>query len=134
MAEEKRFYTIREVTRIFGVSERILYRIEAEGLVRARRDEERRKCFTPEDLEQIRLIVELSRELGVNWAGIEVILHMRERMLAMQRQVEEIFDHLHREMEDKLSEGQWDRQRRSLPKMDLIRILEEKKPESGAEE
>lgn len=128
MAEGKPFYTIREVTRIFGVSQNTIYRIEAEGFVHSRRDEERRKGFAPEDLERIRMILELSRELGVNWAGIEVILHMRERMLAMQRQVQEIFDHLHRQMKDRLDQ-QPDSRRGSLPKMDLIRILEEKESE-----
>ncbi|MDA8164436.1 MAG: MerR family transcriptional regulator [Desulfobacteraceae bacterium] len=129
MVEEKQYYTIREVTRIFGVSERIIYRIEEEGLVRASRDEGSRRRFTPEDLEQIRLIVELSRELGVNWAGIEVILHMRERMLALQREMREIFDQLPREMKDSPAGRAWELHRQSLPKMDIIRILEESSEE-----
>ena len=133
MAEEKCFYTVREVTRIFGVSEHTIYRIEAEGFVRSRRDEESRRCFTPEDVERMRMVIELSRELGVNWAGIEVILHMRERMLSMQQQVHEIFNHLHREMQDTLAERQAERQRQSLPKIDIIRILDEEKSESESE-
>ncbi|MEJ2033037.1 MAG: chaperone modulator CbpM [Deltaproteobacteria bacterium] len=129
MGEEKRLYSISEVTRIFEVSESTIYRIEAEGFVRARRNERSRKGFAPEDLERIRMVLELSRELGVNWAGIEVILHMRERMLSMQRQVQEIFSHLHRQMKDTLAEQQSGRRHQSLPKMDLIRILEEKDSE-----
>lgn len=77
------------------------------------------------------MVLDLSRDLGVNWAGIEVILHMREQMLAMQRQVHDIFTHLHRQMKNTLAERQLDRQPGSLPKMDVIRILEEK--ETGSE-
>jgi MerR family transcriptional regulator, heat shock protein HspR len=127
MVVEKKYYTLREVTRIFGISEYTICRIEAEGFIEARRQEGSRKVFAPEDLERIRVILALSRELGVNWAGIEVILHMRERMVEMQQQVDEILDHLHRQMQDALAERQMERRQPLPPKMDIIKILDEKR-------
>jgi MerR family transcriptional regulator, heat shock protein HspR len=129
MAAEKKYYTISEVIRIFGISEYTICRIEAEGFIEARRQEGSRKVFTPEDLERIRVILALSRELGVNWAGIEVILHMRERMLEIQQQVDEILDHLHRQMLDTLAERQIEQQQRLRPKMDIIKVLDERREE-----
>lgn len=46
--------------------------------------------ISPRDAERIRVVRLLTAELGVNLAGAEVIVHMREAMLAMQQQVEEI--------------------------------------------
>jgi MerR family transcriptional regulator, heat shock protein HspR len=126
MAPEKEYYTLREVSRIFGISESTVCRIETEGFIEARRQKGSRKVFAPEDLERIRVIMALSRDLGVNWAGIEVILHMRERMLAMQEQVEEILDHLHRQMQETQAEQQVDKRHQLRPKMDLIKVLDER--------
>jgi MerR family transcriptional regulator, heat shock protein HspR len=125
MAAEKEYYTLREVSRIFGISEYTICRIEAEGFIEARRHDGSRKVFAPEDLERIRVILALSRELGVNWAGVEVILHMRERMLEMQQQIDEILDHLHRQMQQTLAERQMDKPHGLRPKMDIIRVLDE---------
>jgi MerR family transcriptional regulator, heat shock protein HspR len=125
MMAEKQYYTMSEVTRIFGISEYTICRIEAEGFIQVRRQEGSRKIFAPEDLERIRVILALSRELGVNWAGIEVILHMRERMLEMQQQVDEIMNHLHRQMQNTLAERQMEQRQRLRPKMDIIKVLDE---------
>ena len=47
------------------------------------------RLYTDEDLERLEVILHLTRDLGVNLAGVEIILNMREKMEAMQRQIEE---------------------------------------------
>jgi MerR family transcriptional regulator, heat shock protein HspR len=124
MTTREKYYTIREVAGMFGISEYTVCRIEAEGLLESRRLQDGRKVFSSGDLERIRIVLALSRELGVNWAGIEVILHMRERMLEMQEQIEEIFEHLHRRMEERHGGPGENNRPLVRSKMDIIKILD----------
>ena len=71
---------------------------EREGLLKPSRSDGNTRLYTDEDLERLEVILELTRELGVNLAGVEIILNMREKMSAMQRQIAEFVDSLNREM------------------------------------
>jgi DNA-binding transcriptional MerR regulator len=59
--------------------------VEREGLLRPSRSEGNTRLYTDEDLERLELILKLTRDLGVNLAGVEIILNVREKMEAMQR-------------------------------------------------
>ena len=61
---------------------------ERKGLIRPSRTTGRTRVYSAEDVEEIRLILRLGRELGVNLAGIEIILKMRRQMQAMQQELE----------------------------------------------
>ncbi|MEN6537052.1 MAG: MerR family transcriptional regulator, partial [Bryobacteraceae bacterium] len=71
---------------------------EREGLLKPSRSEGNTRLYTKEDLERLEVILQLTRELGVNLAGVEIILNMREKMAAMQREIEEFVSTLNREM------------------------------------
>jgi len=58
------------------------------------RSEGNTRLYTDTDLERLELILSLTRDLGVNLAGVEIILNMREKMDAMQREFERFFDYL----------------------------------------
>jgi MerR family transcriptional regulator, heat shock protein HspR len=125
----KKQFSLEEVIRIFGISKYTICRIEAEGFIQVRREQDGCRTFSADDLERIRLIVELSRDLGVNWAGVEVILHMRERMMDMQRQLDEIFRDLGRRMEQNQREQPAADRKRPSRKMNIIEVLDEREPE-----
>ena len=65
---------------------------ERQGLLKPSRSDGNTRLYTDEDLRKLEIILTLTRELGVNLAGVEVILHMREKMEQMQMQVEEMFE------------------------------------------
>ncbi|MBI3665250.1 MAG: MerR family transcriptional regulator, partial [Acidobacteria bacterium] len=71
---------------------------EREGLLKPSRTEGNTRLYTDKDLEQLEVILSLTRDLGVNLAGVEIILNMREKMEAMQRQMEEFVSYLSQEM------------------------------------
>jgi MerR family transcriptional regulator/heat shock protein HspR len=71
---------------------------EREGLLKPSRSEGNTRLYTDGDLERLEVILELTRELGVNLAGVEIILNMREKMAAMQKQIEEFVKSLNEEM------------------------------------
>jgi MerR family transcriptional regulator/heat shock protein HspR len=62
------------------------------------RSEGNTRLYTDEDLERLEIILKLTRELGVNLAGVEIILNMREKMEAMQKQMEGFIETLNEEL------------------------------------
>ncbi len=90
-------YMISVVSRMLQVHPQTLRLYEKEGLVRPQRTRKQR-LYSESDVERINLILQLTRELGVNKAGVDIILRMRHRMEVMQQEIEEMMDHLEDEM------------------------------------
>jgi len=81
-------YTIRVVAELVGLHEQSLRMYERRGLICPQRSEGNIRLFSDEDVERVRAIQRLVNDLGVNLAGAEVILHMREQMEAMRQELE----------------------------------------------
>lgn len=91
-------YMISVVAEQYQIHPQTLRLYEREGLLRPSRSEGNTRLYTDEDLERLELILKLTRDLGVNLAGVEIILNMREKMGAMQRQMEEFVATLNTEL------------------------------------
>src|SRR5574341_1861092 len=83
-------YTISAVAEQFELHPQTLRLYEREGLLKPSRSEGNTRLYTDADLERLEVILALTRDLGVNLAGVEIILNMREKMETMQRQMEQI--------------------------------------------
>ncbi len=94
----KAAYMISAVAEMYGIHPQTLRLYEREGLLKPSRSEGNTRLYTEEDLKRLELILKLTRELGVNLAGVEIILNMREKMEAMQRQIREFIATLNREL------------------------------------
>src|SRR5262249_35992219 len=84
---EERYYTIKVAAELCGMHEQSLRMYERRGLIAPRRSRGNIRRFCDEDVEQIRFIKRLVDELGVNLAGVEVIIHMRRQLIEMQREL-----------------------------------------------
>ena len=87
-------YTISAVAEMFEVHAQTLRMYEREGLLAPGRSEGKTRLYSEEDLEQLEIILNLTREMGVNLAGVEVILDLRSKLVqAVERlgELEEIF-------------------------------------------
>jgi MerR family transcriptional regulator/heat shock protein HspR len=93
----KAAYMISAVAEQYAIHPQTLRLYEREGLLAPSRSEGNTRLYTDEDLERLEVILQLTRELGVNLAGVEIILNMREKMEAMQRQMEGFIDTLNHE-------------------------------------
>ena len=82
---------ISAVAEKFEIHPQTLRLYEREGLLLPSRSEGNTRLYTDEDIERLEVILKLTRELGVNLAGVEIILNMRSKMEAMQSQMEELF-------------------------------------------
>jgi MerR family transcriptional regulator/heat shock protein HspR len=87
-------YTISAVADHYGVHQQTLRLYEREGLLKPSRSEGNVRLYTDEDIERLEVILNLTRDLGVNLAGVEIILKMRRRMTDMQRQIEDLVGYL----------------------------------------
>ncbi len=94
----KAAYMISAVAEQYKVHPQTLRLYEREGLLKPSRSEGNTRLYTDADLERLEVIIELTREMGVNLAGVEIILNMREKMAAMQKEIEEFVSTLNREM------------------------------------
>ncbi|MDE0101629.1 MAG: helix-turn-helix transcriptional regulator [Bryobacterales bacterium] len=97
-AKRKGSYTISVVAERFGVHPQTLRLYEREGLIEPARTSGNTRLYTDEDVAQLEIILSLTRELGVNLAGVEIILNMRKKMDAMQRQIREFVQFVNRSM------------------------------------
>lgn len=89
---KKTGYMISAVAESYEIHPQTLRLYERLGLLKPSRSEGNTRLYTEEDLQRLEVILTLTRELGVNLAGVEVILNMREKMEKMQQQVEEMIE------------------------------------------
>jgi MerR family transcriptional regulator/heat shock protein HspR len=81
-------YMISAVAELYRLHPQTLRLYERVGLLKPSRSQGNTRLYTDEDLERLEVILNLTRELGVNLAGIEIILNMRDKMGEMQSQME----------------------------------------------
>ena len=96
-------YMISAVAEQYEIHPQTLRLYEREGLLAPSRSDGNTRLYTDEDLERLEVILKLTRELGVNLAGVEIILNMREKMEAMQKQMEGFVDTLNQEISQRSS-------------------------------
>ena len=96
--KSKGAYMISAVAEMYEIHPQTLRLYEREGLLKPSRTEGNTRLYTDEDLERLEFILNLSRDLGVNIAGIAIILQMRERMEEMNRQMQSFVEYVRTEM------------------------------------
>jgi len=93
--KKKAGYMISSVAETYEVHPQTLRLYERLGLLQPSRSDGNTRLYTDKDLERLETILNLTRDLGVNLAGVEVILNMREKMEKMQKELQEILGFLH---------------------------------------
>ena len=94
MKRNTKTYTISAVAELYELHPQTLRLYEREGLLKPSRSVGNTRLYTDVDLERLEVILSLTRDLGVNLAGVEIILNMRQKMDEMQREFERFFEYL----------------------------------------
>ncbi len=103
--EQKRpKYPISVVADMIGVHPQTLRLYEREGLIKPQRTNRQTRLYSEVDIERLKSIINLTQDMGVNLAGVEIILRMREQMDEMQITVEELLKRLYEKLEQKFTE------------------------------
>jgi MerR family transcriptional regulator/heat shock protein HspR len=103
--KSKGAYMISAVAEMYEIHPQTLRLYEREGLLKPSRTEGNTRLYTDEDLERLEFILNLARDLGVNIAGIGIILQMRERMEEMNRQMQSFVEYVRSEMLTRFQQG-----------------------------
>jgi MerR family transcriptional regulator/heat shock protein HspR len=123
--KSKAAYMISSVAEQYEIHPQTLRLYEREGLLKPSRSDGNTRLYTDGDLERLEVILKLTRDLGVNLAGVEIILNMREKMEEMQRQIENFISSLNLEI------TQHGRPSASEPMNSLIPVIEAKRFKKG---
>src|ERR1043165_6040915 len=119
----KAYYMISAVAQKYNIHPQTLRLYEREGLLTPSRTEGNPRLYSEEDLEQLETILSLTRELGVNLAGVEIILNMRRKIERMQGEVNEFMEYVKTELARGL--GDWEQRLSTAPakssRTDLVR-------------
>ena len=98
-------YMISAVAEMYNLHPQTLRLYEREGLLIPSRSQGNTRLYTQEDLERLETILKLTRELGVNLAGIEIVLNMRDRMEEMQREMQAFVEYARQQFETSRGAG-----------------------------
>ena len=94
MKRKIKTYSISAVAELFEIHPQTLRLYEREGLLKPSRSDGNTRLYEDADIERLEVILSLTRDLGVNLAGVEIILNMREKMDQMQSEFERFFEYL----------------------------------------
>ncbi|MCX8083690.1 MAG: helix-turn-helix transcriptional regulator [Calditerrivibrio sp.] len=97
--KDKPLYAISVVSAILNIHPQTLRQYERLELVKPSRTMGNVRLYSEDDIEKLRFIITLTRDMGVNLAGVEVILKMREQMEEMRKQMEQLMDFIQKNME-----------------------------------
>ena len=126
-ATAKGHYMISAVATKYNIHPQTLRLYEREGLLKPSRTDGNTRMYSDEDLKELETILALTRDLGVNLAGVEIILNMRRKMETMQHEVNEFMKYVKHELQRGL--GDWEqRLNTALVPVTKPAVMEEPEP------
>jgi len=112
-----KYYMISVVAKAYGIHPQTLRLYEREGLLTPSRTEGNTRLFSEADLRQLEVILNLTRDLGVNLAGVEIILNLRRRIEQMQNEVGEFVGGVQEELRRANPDGWQERLQKALVRL-----------------
>jgi MerR family transcriptional regulator/heat shock protein HspR len=116
-------YMISAVADLYKLHPQTLRLYERVGLLKPSRSEGNTRLYTDADVERLEVILALTREMGVNLAGIEIILNMREKMAEMQRQMEAFTSFVQQELARGLRSAQRKPSREAMVRLPAPKVV-----------
>jgi MerR family transcriptional regulator/heat shock protein HspR len=112
-----RYYMISVVAKAYGIHPQTLRLYEREGLLKPSRTDGNTRLYSEADLKQLEVILNLTRDLGVNLAGVEIVLNMRRKMEQVQSEVGEFVSWVRQELARAAQEGWQERLQQALVRL-----------------
>ena len=111
---------------MFNVHPQTLRLYEKEGLIKPTRSKGRTRYYTEEDIQRIELILTLSRDLGVNLAGIDIILRMKEQIEELEMQVQKLIEFIQREFSEVYQRDEGIKSIVLAERRDILKLIKER--------
>ncbi len=121
--DKGRYYMISVVANSYGIHPQTLRLYEREGLLEPSRTEGNTRLYSDDDLRQLEVILNLTRDLGVNLAGVEIVLNMRRKMERMQAEMNDFVAWVKDELQSQSREGWQERLEQALVRLPPMQIV-----------
>lgn len=102
---KKGYFSISAVAKMFSVHQQTIRLYEKEGLLNPKRSEGNTRLFSEEDVDRLEEIIYLTHQLGINLAGVEMILKLKKQMAKMQKEMNKIFEVSQKELDEQISQS-----------------------------
>ena len=99
MKRKKGYYSISVVAKMFSVHQQTIRMYEKEGLITPRRSTGNTRLFSEEDVDRLEEIINLTHKMGVNLAGVEIVLKLQKKIKHLQTDMNKLFSQLHGQLE-----------------------------------
>ena len=113
----KAYYMISAVAQKYSIHPQTLRLYEREGLLKPSRTEGNTRLYSEDDLRQLEVVLNLTRDLGVNLAGVEIVLNMRRKMEQVQGEVAAFVSWVRQELVRTNQEGWQERLQQALVRL-----------------
>ena len=104
MKRKKGFFSISAVAEMFGIHQQTIRLYEREGLINPKRSEGNTRLFSEEDVDRLETVIYLTHTLGINLAGVQMIIKLQKQIKKMQNNMNTIFDETTQDLEKQASE------------------------------
>ena len=99
---KKGYFSISAVAKMFSVHQQTVRLYEKEGLITPKRSDGNTRLFSEEDVNRLEEIIYLTHQLGINLAGVQMILKLKKQMNKMQKEMNKIFETTQKELDDEV--------------------------------
>lgn len=99
---KKGYFSISAVAKMFSVHQQTIRLYEKEGLLAPKRSEGNTRLFSEEDVNRLEEIIYLTHQLGINLAGVEMILKLKRQMAKMQKEMNKVFETTQKELDEQI--------------------------------
>ncbi len=96
---KKGYFSISAVAKMFSVHQQTIRLYEKQGLIAPKRSTGNTRLFSEEDINRLEEVIYLTHELGINLAGVEMILKLKKQMKTMQKEMNKLFDHTNKQLD-----------------------------------
>ncbi|MEX0940623.1 MAG: MerR family transcriptional regulator [Candidatus Babeliales bacterium] len=103
MKRKKGYFSISAVAKMFSVHQQTIRLYEKEGLIAPKRTEGNTRLFSEEDVDMLEQVIYLTHELGINLAGVEMVLKLQKQIKKLQKEINRAFENTQEQL-DKESE------------------------------
>lgn len=131
--DTKKYYHISAVAQMYDIHPQTLRLYEREGLFKPSRSDGNTRLYSEDDLKQLEFIISLTRELGVNLAGVEVVINMKQRMNQIEAEVNEFLEYIRREFVEG-HEEEFEQRRQALIRITPGKIVKFERIEKNKDE
>lgn len=123
MKRKKAYFSISAVAEMFSVHQQTIRLYEKEGLINPKRSDGNTRLFSEDDVNRLEEIIHLTHDLGINLAGVEMVLKLQRQIKKLQKEINTVFDNTNSALEQEVT---YSKQRAEASAKKLLAIQHKK--------